>query len=416
MRSVFVRCPQCATVNPRVNNFCGHCGLPLVDVSTVASLEESSTVVPQAPVLLVPNEGPAALATRRADIEAGPMIESPRLPAKPTPPEPVEHEIPVALFASPEPEPEPMAVPAEAAHEPKTSTTISGPSFLGLTDDSNFDQTSYLLEEERSGRRGGWLLFAVIAIIAFAAIGWLEWNNIKTGRINVPFLRSAASDPQPKPASATTQNPSAPATNDDVTSASANPDAGGDKLTAIEPGVDNKPSASESASESRAADAKSATSASQTETATSQQASSGKSDEQPAAGAATKDASSHNSAASEKSKPNAARAAGDKPAADPRTNKMLLLGEKYLYGRGVSKSCNQAVVYFRAAADEDNAPAMSHLGAMYASGNCVTMNRATAYTWFARAENADPNNQWFTRNLNMLWRDMTPQERAAINR
>jgi TPR repeat protein len=132
----------------------------------------------------------------------------------------------------------------------------------------------------------------------------------------------------------------------------------------------------------------------------------------PAAGANSVSKSS----AAAKPKPDAARASAVEPEADARSNKMLLLGEKYLYGRGVPKSCNQALAYLRAAADAENAPAMSHLGAMYASGNCVAMNRATAYGWFARAENADPNNQWLTRNLNMLWRDMSPQERAAINR
>ena len=97
-------------------------------------------------------------------------------------------------------------------------------------------------------------------------------------------------------------------------------------------------------------------------------------------------------------------------------NQSLVLGEKYLYGRGAPQNCNQALKYFRSAADEDNAPAMSHLGAMYASGNCVTMNRVAAYNWFAKAQNADPGNRWRERNMNMLWRDMTPKERAAISR
>jgi TPR repeat protein len=117
-----------------------------------------------------------------------------------------------------------------------------------------------------------------------------------------------------------------------------------------------------------------------------------------------------------KSKPAPVRETAAEPAPDPRTNKMLVLGEKYLYGRGVTRDCNQAMTYFRAAAGQENAPAMSHLGAMYASGSCVPIDRAAAYQWFARAENADPGNQWLARNLDMLWRDMTPRERAATNR
>lgn len=95
---------------------------------------------------------------------------------------------------------------------------------------------------------------------------------------------------------------------------------------------------------------------------------------------------------------------------------MLLLGERYLYGRGVPQNCNQALVYFKAAAEDNNAPAMAHLGGMYSSGECVTMNRVTAFNWFARAQNAQPNDPWLQRNMNMLWRDMTAQERAAINK
>jgi TPR repeat protein len=100
---------------------------------------------------------------------------------------------------------------------------------------------------------------------------------------------------------------------------------------------------------------------------------------------------------------------------DPRQNKMLVQGENYLYGRGVRKSCQQALVYFRAAANEENAPAMSHLGAMYASGNCVPIDRRAAYKWFARAGSTDPSNQWIQRNLNMLWRDMSAEERASVS-
>jgi TPR repeat protein len=95
---------------------------------------------------------------------------------------------------------------------------------------------------------------------------------------------------------------------------------------------------------------------------------------------------------------------------------MLLSGEKDLYGRGVRQDCNQALVYFRAAAQDQNAPAMSHLGAMNASGHCVTASRVAAYKWFALASELEPSNQWISRSLNMLWRDMTPQERASVAR
>jgi TPR repeat protein len=114
-------------------------------------------------------------------------------------------------------------------------------------------------------------------------------------------------------------------------------------------------------------------------------------------------------------KPKSVSATAPKPP-DPRQNQMLINGEKFLYGRGVRQDCNQALIYFKAAAESSNAPAMSHLGAMYASGHCVTPNRVMAYKWFARASETEPANQWISRSLNMLWRDMTPQERSSVAR
>ncbi len=94
---------------------------------------------------------------------------------------------------------------------------------------------------------------------------------------------------------------------------------------------------------------------------------------------------------------------------------MLQLGENYLYGKGVPRNCQQAKTYFESAARENNAPAMSHLGAMYAAGNCVPMNRRLAYQWFVRASNSDPHNPWIQRSMNMLWRDMSSDERASVS-
>ena len=86
-------------------------------------------------------------------------------------------------------------------------------------------------------------------------------------------------------------------------------------------------------------------------------------------------------------------------------------GEKYLYGRGVERSCGQAMTFFKAAAAKQNPQAFSHLGAMYATGSCVPTDRAVAYAWFRRAYAKEPQNRYFEQNLTMLWREMTPDER-----
>ncbi|HVZ15955.1 MAG TPA: tetratricopeptide repeat protein [Terriglobales bacterium] len=101
-------------------------------------------------------------------------------------------------------------------------------------------------------------------------------------------------------------------------------------------------------------------------------------------------------------------------AADPRKNPNLVEGEKYLYGRGVSQDCKQAIEHFKAAAKQDNAPALTHLGVMSASGRCMKRDRVQAYKWFAQAKAADPGNVWLDQSMDMLWANMSHSERTAV--
>jgi TPR repeat protein len=94
--------------------------------------------------------------------------------------------------------------------------------------------------------------------------------------------------------------------------------------------------------------------------------------------------------------------------------RLLTQGEKYLYGRGVTRNCDQAVVYLKAAANAGNAEARSHLGALYSAGECVPRDRVAAYHWFSLAKKATPENPWLESNLNMLWRDMSSAERRRV--
>jgi hypothetical protein len=103
--------------------------------------------------------------------------------------------------------------------------------------------------------------------------------------------------------------------------------------------------------------------------------------------------------------------------ADPRLSKadgLLATGEKYLYGRGVVTNCELAAKNLQDAADAGSAKAMAHLGSMYGSGRCVKFNRVKAYEWFAKAKNSDPENTWVEASMDMLWRNMSRRERAAI--
>ena len=62
-------------------------------------------------------------------------------------------------------------------------------------------------------------------------------------------------------------------------------------------------------------------------------------------------------------------------------------------------------------ARESNPKAQTLLGAMYATGHCVGRDLPTAYRWFARALHGDPGNSRVQRDLEVLWKQMTPEER-----
>jgi TPR repeat protein len=60
-----------------------------------------------------------------------------------------------------------------------------------------------------------------------------------------------------------------------------------------------------------------------------------------------------------------------------------------------------------------NAQARSQLGALYATGHCVPLDRARAYNWFSLAVRAaSGHNIWIERNRQMLWEQMTEAEKA----
>ncbi len=88
------------------------------------------------------------------------------------------------------------------------------------------------------------------------------------------------------------------------------------------------------------------------------------------------------------------------------------LADLYVKGEGVPRSCEQAVVLLKTAAAKENAPARNRLAAMYSGGICVQRNRVQAYRWLNSALAADPNSHWARENRNLLWEQMTLEERT----
>jgi hypothetical protein len=91
-------------------------------------------------------------------------------------------------------------------------------------------------------------------------------------------------------------------------------------------------------------------------------------------------------------------------------------GEAYLYGRGVTENCDEAVKNLKAASAKSNAKARSAFGTMYATGHCVPRDLPTSYVWFAMALRVDPNNQILEQDLRAVWNQMTPPERQLATR
>jgi len=91
-------------------------------------------------------------------------------------------------------------------------------------------------------------------------------------------------------------------------------------------------------------------------------------------------------------------------------------GEKYLYGAGVPTSCSLARQDLQAAAEHGNVRANRVLGTMYATGHCVGRDLPLAYRWFAKALRQDPNNDLLTQDLQVLWTQMTTEERQIAMR
>ena len=96
---------------------------------------------------------------------------------------------------------------------------------------------------------------------------------------------------------------------------------------------------------------------------------------------------------------------------DSFEDRLVADGEKYLYGRGVPEDCARAQRNLQIGAKQSNSKAQTLLGAMYATGHCVNRDLPTAYRWFAKALHGDPSNSRVQRDLEVLWKQMTPEER-----
>ncbi len=351
------------------------------------------------------------------------------------------------------------------------TSTIVGPSFLGLSDPPEFveaPEPEMQAEEASSGHGRLWLAAAVVLI--FVVLGAMEWRaqRNQTGNGPVEVIRTKMRDlthQNPSPAAA--DNAGAAGTNDGgakpdmqvqdqakpnaqnqaPTSGAASSTASSNNAT---PATQSNGSAAVSATgpktaagsqvsdvqktlgpptqgfEPRGTQAGSGENTAATQTAavapkaaTAQptapkpKPTAAETENQDAAGKQTTPGADEMAKANNASDSAAAAAWLWKATAKGNPDAPVQLADLYVKGDGVPRSCEQAMVLLKTAAEKENARARNRLAAMYATGNCVNRNRVEAYRWVSSALAANPSSQWAQQNRDLLWQQMTPEERAA---
>jgi hypothetical protein len=389
-----VFCRNCGHQNPEQNGFCGMCGNALAP----ARAAEPKYVVEKVPITMerAAPEAPRDLA-RAVD-----PVDTPR---EEEPPEPAA----------------PVAEPARRSDkwwvdEEQSETTSDGLSILGLsrTDSGEAGGYSYLFEEEQPSHTRLWVLLVVLTVLG--GVLYAKWPPIRDYVLTAGISHSRPQQPatdtkNEQPSTSATSATSAP------TTTLASSDAASRPAIATE-STPEQNQAAQPRQELPHADPQSSTAGKPDDSPepTPARASSERAVEPASKPPGAKSPGEKNKAALHES---ASPAGEEKPVAAqmapaPQGNaggELVSSGEKYLYARGVARNCGQAVTYFNAAAAMQNPQAFSHLGVMYATGECVPMDRAVAYAWFRRAYAKEPGNRYFEQNLAMLWREMTPAER-----
>jgi hypothetical protein len=276
----------------------------------------------------------------------------------------------------------------------------------------------YLLEDEESHDAGRRRMYAALLLLVIAGIlimwqwrrGGLEWVERLKGTLgaSAPAPTSVEENtpqtpgPPVGPGAATSPAPSAPmaSTSNPSITASAPPPAPSDSSHMVTP--------NESAGDKQEA-AKASPQASKNETPseTANEKAVSTSDEPPAQAAEEASAAPPEPT---KSSPKREAAAPPAPAVSA-DDKLVADGEKYLYGNGATANCALAQKNLNAAAARSNPKALSMLGTMYATGHCVSRNLPLAYRSFAKALHQDPNNARVQQDLEILWRQMSTEER-----
>lgn len=334
-----------------------------------------------------------------------------------------------SLAHPPAVEPAPAKEAPRAAKSGNGHTDVHGPSFLGLADDPKVE-FHYLYEDDQPRSRVGLILMLFIAIGAAGYLGW-QWKHN-----GFPFNRMGGQQASASPSEV------APASNPDqqthidkpMTGAGevlpTQPDQNAQNQTPGKPTETDIPPVNGAAAQNgqqqnsappqqsaAAAPAKNDNSAEKENAASPDQNTTEEANATPPPGVAKASKVAKEPARTREPKPTPARPAGAAAAGTSPDADLELAGEKFLYGNGVPQDCARAENSLRTAAMHGNSKAQTVLGTMYATGHCVGRDLPSAYRWFARALHEEPQNSRISADLQVLWRQMTPQEKQlATNR
>ncbi len=355
-------------------------------------------------------------------------------------------------------------VPKEPQVVNSGTSTIAGPSFLGLNDPpQTWSQVVGVNYEPRSSHWRAWL--AVVIVLIFGGLGWLEWRSqnyqidngpVEVIRAKVRSWRHGAEAQNQPPAEAPNANnngkpeiqvqeqPKAQTQSQTASGAVADGTANSAQSANTQPNQQPATTTPVPAGD-RAAPGVAASTTPTSQSATTAQTPVPADQSQKPAATSGDDSQTAQKASTEKPKtkrspdqeitvkqivPGADEMAKAKNASDSAASAAWLwkatargnpeapveLADMYIKGDGVPRSCEQALVLLKTAADKANAHARNRLASMYATGNCVPRSRVEAYRWVSAALTANPTSEWAQQNRALLWQQMSPDERVQAAR
>ncbi len=419
-------CPSCGKENPEGFRFCGMCGATIVTGPPETAIDRLIGCLENGRHALAA-EQERMRAEVKAEIAAGRKAERRRETSAEIAPEtpPVRHraETPVRSEQSPRRPASPSSRPAFIYdHTPIASDAVSGPSFLGLDAPSD---PSYLLDDEprRSHARAYLLLLFLAAVVVLAG---LQWRSMKGEGIPNPFASSQPSQPATSPSTAGSDLPhpdeAAQPAPDGAAAAPSNAPGGQE---AAQPG---QPSPQSTAG-TNATDNNAQTDTTNNANGNTKNAPADKTNPSNDGNDSTDDTDSGSPHSPQIQKESLSKPADMKPADQPlptdapglwkasaagNDEATTRLADMYLTGNGVSRSCEQALLLLRPAAERGYPAAQIKLGALYSSGNCVKASNVSAYHWFSAALEQQPRNRELDRVRRMVWARMSDHERDEV--